>query len=197
MSENEGEGRVIRLRLRRPEAEKMVEDLAHAPRDFDALFPKQYYAYQMKLAGHDWPHIAAKLGYNTAWAAESAVRRWLYKTNEKQSKQWAVTKEKMHADAVAAECDRLDMLQAAYWEDAVKGDLPSANYVLRVIQQRAKLLGLEATTTAQVTTQLNTLVVGGSESEYVAALVKARDRLGPALGPKIIEGSNDDQGVMD
>ena len=187
---------MIRFRLRRPEMVERAEGLSAIPNSFDALFPKPYYAYQLRLAGHDWPHIAAKLNYRSGPNAEDAVRKWLYRTNEARQKEWAVTKDQMHTDAINSECDRLDALQAAYWQDAIEGDIPSANFVLKVIAQRAKLLGLE-TQAAQVTHQLNTLVVGGTESEYVAALLKARDSLGPAASPKVIDGSNDDRGVVD
>jgi hypothetical protein len=42
------------------------------------------------------------------------------------------------------EMDRLDILQRTYWGPAVNGNLRAADYVLRVIDKRAKLLGLDA-----------------------------------------------------
>jgi hypothetical protein len=139
--------------------------------------------------------VARKLRYRSPHEAERDVRKWLYNTNEKRSKDWTVSREKMHADAVNAECDRLDALQASYWAEALGGHVASAMVVLKIIAQRARLLGLE-TATPNVTANLNTLVVGGSEQEYIAALARAQASLGPAKNPRVIE-ANDDPGVVD
>ena len=80
----------------------------------------------------------------------------------------------LRAGAVRLDLDRLDMLMASYWDEAVGGDLNSANFVLRVIAQRAKYIAPESTSVA-VTNQFATLVVGGSEEEYVGALMRARE----------------------
>ena len=40
------------------------------------------------------------------------------------------------------EVDRLDALQVAIWDDAMKGDLAAVKAVLRLVHLRAKILGL-------------------------------------------------------
>lgn len=40
--------------------------------------------------------------------------------------------------------ERLNALQAAYWEAALSGNLEAADRVLRIIDRRARLLGLDA-----------------------------------------------------
>jgi hypothetical protein len=40
------------------------------------------------------------------------------------------------------EIDRLDVLQAALWPQAMAGDTAAACVVLRIIEQRTRLLGL-------------------------------------------------------
>jgi hypothetical protein len=171
--------RVLRLVLRRPDAEAQVEELAAIPDGFDKIFTKPYYAHQLRLAGHDWVWIAAKIGYKTPYTAEAAVRRWL--TKKVEGKHLPNTRAMLQAEAVKLDLDRLDRLMAAYWDEAIGGDLDSAKYVLQVIAQRAKHLAPDnAGGVAAVTAQFNTLVVGGSETEYVGALLRARDSLGPA-----------------
>lgn len=190
------EPRKIRLVLRHPEAVDQVADLAHIPRAFDKLFNKPYYAHQLRLAGYDWFQVAHKLDYSSAYSAEMAVYKWLRKTAD-DSKDLSRTKEQLRAEAVTQELARLDRLQATYWQDAIEGDIPSATFVLRVIAQRARLLGLEQTVNAEIVNQVNTLVVGGDESSYVSALMRARDSLGPILGPAhntVID--SDDQPVV-
>lgn len=47
------------------------------------------------------------------------------------------------ADMRQMECQRLDLLQNANWAAAMKGDIPAGNLVLKIIDRRAKLFGLD------------------------------------------------------
>lgn len=181
MAEHDDTTRVVRLVLRNPSAEHQVEDLSATPKAFDTLFPKPYYAHQMRLAGHDWARIAHKLKYSSANTAQTSVRNWLTRVSEQG--EFPNTRETIRAEAMALDLERLDRLQAAYWDNAVEGDLPAAQFCLRVIAQRANLVQPgSAVATATVTN--NTLVVGGTEAQYVASLMKARDAIaGPAARP--------------
>jgi hypothetical protein len=71
------------------------------------------------------------------------------------------------------ELDRLDILQRTYWQPAVNGNLRAADYVLRVIDKRAKLLGLDA----PLKVQAEVVTYDGSdldaEVERVARLIEA------------------------
>ena len=71
------------------------------------------------------------------------------------------------------ELDRLDNLQRTYWQPAVNGNLRAADYVLRVIDKRAKLLGLDA----PLKVQAEVVTYDGSnldaEVERVARLIEA------------------------
>ena len=51
------------------------------------------------------------------------------------------------------EVERLDRLQRAVWADAVKGDLPSVDRAVRIIDRRAKMLGLDAPQQVEVSGQ--------------------------------------------
>ncbi|HZT80708.1 MAG TPA: hypothetical protein VFA26_10815 [Gemmataceae bacterium] len=48
------------------------------------------------------------------------------------------------AELIELEKERLDTLQAAYWPDALAGDVQAAHVVLACTAQRRKLLGLDA-----------------------------------------------------
>jgi len=71
------------------------------------------------------------------------------------------------------ELDRLDNLQRTYWQPAVNGNLRAADFVLRVIDKRSKLLGLDA----PMKVQAEVVTYDGSdldrEVERVARLIEA------------------------
>jgi len=69
---------------------------------------------------------------------------------------------------LAMEVDRLDELQSAVWQDAINGDRQAVETALKIIQARAKVLGLDNMPTSTITN--NTIVVAGTSEEYVAAL---------------------------
>jgi hypothetical protein len=68
------------------------------------------------------------------------------------------------------EVERLDTLQRAVWQDAIGGDIKAVETALRIIQARAKVLGLDNMPVNTVTN--NTIVVAGTPEEYVSALRK-------------------------
>jgi hypothetical protein len=67
----------------------------------------------------------------------------------------------------------LDNLQRTYWQPAVNGNLRAADFVLRVIDKRAKLLGLDA----PLKVQAEVVTYDGSdldrEVERVARIIEA------------------------
>ena len=70
--------------------------------------------------------------------------------------------------ALGQEVMRLDRLQAALWEQAMLGDPKSVDSVVKIIQTRAKITGLEQADPI-VNKQL-VLVMGDKEEDYIAAL---------------------------
>jgi hypothetical protein len=51
--------------------------------------------------------------------------------------------------ALYMELERLDELQQVYWEPAVQGNMRAGEFVLRIMDRRAKFLGLDAPTKIQ------------------------------------------------
>ena len=56
------------------------------------------------------------------------------------------------------EVDRLDALQAALWPTALAGDTAAATIVLRIIEQRARVLGMGAGSLKETRTRLPSTV---------------------------------------
>lgn len=92
-------------------------------------------AITLRIAGMDWQSIADRLGYNSRGAACQDVARALEANLAEQSQAADTLRE--------VESLRLDRLQAAAWPSAVKGDLKAIETVLKVIDRRVKLQGLD------------------------------------------------------
>lgn len=92
-------------------------------------------ALQLRLAGVQYQTIADTLGYADRAAACKDITRALdMHTREAQQS----------ADTLrTAEVMRLDTLQESLWSAALDGDVKSVDVVLKVIDRRIKLLGLD------------------------------------------------------
>jgi hypothetical protein len=88
-------------------------------------------AVELAINGACYGAIAAEVGYSHRGTAYKAVHKALAER---------VTE---GVDELRRlELDRLDVLQAALWPQAMAGDTAAACVVLRIIERRAKLLGL-------------------------------------------------------
>lgn len=78
---------------------------------------------------------------------EQAAKRAGYATRSGAYKGFWKAVDGRQADAVdehrMLEVQRLDALQVAVWDKAVAGDVKAVNAVLRIIEQRSRLLGLD------------------------------------------------------
>ncbi|WP_149264284.1 hypothetical protein [Actinomadura sp. K4S16] len=120
-------------------------------------------AIQLRLAGVDWDTIAEQLGYRGGrGAACKDVARALQERRADLDK----TAEELRAVEVA----RLDRLQAAAWGLAVQGEPASLNAVLRIIDRRIRLLGLDAPRRTEVTVQQ----IDSRDAELIEMINEAR-----------------------
>lgn len=90
---------------------------------------------KLRIAGASFPEIARQLGISVTWAWEScrnAILRTLQEPAEEVRK---------------LEAERLDRLMLAQWQLAVAGDKDAAQMAIKIMERRAKLLGLDAPTT--------------------------------------------------
>lgn len=67
------------------------------------------------------------------------------------------------------EMERLDIAQSAIWNNVLRGDIPAINTLLKIMERRARLLGLDSPTKAQI--EVTTYDTGTIDSE-VARLIR-------------------------
>lgn len=147
-------------------------------------------AFELRQAGKSWWAIAEELGI-TEGAARVSVDRAVRMVSEMVS-------DHAKRSLLVTEISRLDALQTAYWGDATQWrtvhetgpdgedrerreppNMRAAEFVLKVIAQRSKLLGLDDMSHAAVSHQ--TVIVAGTSEEYIAALRSVAE-------PRTIEG---------
>lgn len=113
-------------------------------------------AVELASRGYSYQAIAHELGYGHRASAYRAVQQEL---------------ERVPAEAVAeyrrVVLERLNLLQAALWERAMKGDESAVNSVLKVIQLQIRVLGLDRPD-SMPRAEVPTVVVSYDELKYWA-----------------------------
>lgn len=132
--------------------------------------------HELRLSGMSWAAIARECGHARAQAAHDTRERYLQRAALEMSRS-------SRAQALAEEVDRLDALQAPYWQPALDGDVKSAELVLKVILARAKLLGLGEFDGSVAVAR--TVVVTGDSEQYVATLKQLIS--GDAVDAEVVE----------
>ncbi|MFB6805474.1 hypothetical protein [Streptomyces sp. NPDC056387] len=101
-------------------------------------------AIRMKIDGHTYEEIAKALGYSSKGSACCDVRRALEKH---------VVEEGLAVEAWRElELARLDVLQKAIWPEAMDGSPRAIETALKILDRRAKLLGLDSAIKLEVLT---------------------------------------------
>lgn len=106
--------------------------MANQQRELDAL-DKQVQALELRKAGVRYSDIAEKLGYKSASGAFAAVRSALIKTLREPADELRTL-----------ELERLDALWLTYYPMAKRGDRQAMDRCIKIMERRAKLLGLDA-----------------------------------------------------
>lgn len=96
------------------------------------VIEKERKALELRRAGITYDVIAERTGYSDRSAARKAVQRALKRTLAGPAKELR-----------DLEADRLDRLQAGLWAEAAKGHLGSVDRILKIMDRRARLLGLD------------------------------------------------------
>jgi AraC-like DNA-binding protein len=92
---------------------------------------------QLRLSGHSYDEIAQYLGLSKR-RVQRIVERELSRSFREPTEL-----------LLQLELDRLDALQRAYWDAAIAGDGEAADRVLRIMDRRARYLGLDRQDTVQ------------------------------------------------
>ena len=93
---------------------------------------KQRKAVELRLAGANYYQIAQALGYSGHTGARHAVQRGLT---------LAITEPA--AEVLQQELARLDRLMSGLWTQAVQGNMLAVDRILKIMDRRAKYLGLD------------------------------------------------------
>lgn len=148
------------------------------PAKFQKNGMRAYQGAQMRLEGADWFSVASTLGFKSARSAMKEVMEYVQTFHDVDPKEIAM--------AIPIEVARLDALQAAHWQAALAGDLPSGRFVLDIIKLRASMLGVSVPTTK--VNQQNTIVsIGGKETDYITALVQLREAADNVVDGEVLE----------
>ena len=115
---------------------------------------------KLRRVGLTFDMIATQLGYSHASGAHKAYAN--------------ACKRIIAADVIeirAVECDRLDIAQTAIWSKVLGGDSQAINNLIRIMERRARLLGLDMPTRTQI--EVGTLGSDSIDSEVarLAALL--------------------------
>lgn len=109
-----------------------------------ANLERQTKAVALRLAGLDFANIAQQLGYSNRAAAVADVQDAISARVEDGTRSIDELRE--------VELLRLDRLQSAAWAKALSGDNKSIELVLKILDRRCKLLGLDAPAQVEVVT---------------------------------------------
>src|SRR5678815_4126889 len=118
-------------------------------------------AYELRVQGKSFTQIAEILGISNS----DDIHRLFA---ERYAFDAGYLTELDRKSILAMELIRLDALQAAVWDSAMMGDPKSVDSALRVIQTRAKIVGLEQVD--PVVSKNLVLVMGEEEQEYIDQL---------------------------
>jgi hypothetical protein len=144
-----------------------------SPRKDDPdVIDKERQVVELRRAGATYEECARAVGYATAQGAYLAYHRALKRTLLDAG-----------ADEMRnVESDRLERLQRAAWPNAMAGETQAINAVIRIMERRARLLGLDAPSKLQV--EATVYDTGTIESE-VAKL------------QRLISADSSEQGLLD
>ena len=118
-------------------------------------------AYRLRCKGSTWEEVARACHFRNGNVAASEVRIMLTKMQVRMDNESRV-------EILNMEMDRLDSLQAAVWDQAMDGDYKAVDTVLKVMNHRAKLLGLDEAQPTNVTN--TTILVSRDDERFVTQL---------------------------
>lgn len=93
-------------------------------------------AIELRIAGYTLPYIAEHAGYSNPNNAARAIRNKLeiHKVDDAE----------LVAELRRVDLERLEQITSAIWAKATAGDLKSIDRVVRIMERRAALMGLDA-----------------------------------------------------
>lgn len=130
------------------------------------LYEPALQVYHLKMAGFSFEAIASKLEIKRTEAIQ------LY--NDFKVQRAATLSPDERRASLILQRDRLEDLQSSYYGEAIAGNIKAAEFVLKLIQEQAKLEHLYDADGTDAQQVANILVVGGSQEEFIRALNTGR-----------------------
>lgn len=127
------------------------------------LLEQEAKVIELRRSGATWSVIAERVGYAGPSGAYKAYQRAAERMIRPNLEELRDT-----------ELDRLDRLQLGLWGKAIQGDVRAVDSVLRIIDRRARLLGLDAPSQVNLKAEVNTYDANSIDSE-VARLIQILD----------------------
>ena len=148
------------LVFRNPSGEPVI-----VPDDVATAGERAYRAYKAHLSGKSWQEIAVEEQYPSAEAVSYDVKRYM---DEARS----LVVHHSARSMLELEVARMDALQSFAWPQAERGHVPSMAFVLAVIKERARLVGLDPEQMNEGD-KTNTVVVPKDSDGFISAMQRA------------------------
>lgn len=113
-------------------------------------------ALELRMEGKTFEAIALEAGYNSKQAAYDAVKRSLD----------AITREPAQ-DLIRLDLERLDVLWQIQYLNAQGGDVQAMAACMKIMERRARLLGLDAPVKQEVAATVTTKALPTSIDEFI------------------------------
>ena len=113
-------------------------------------------ALELRMEGKTFEAIAVEAGYNSKQAAYDAVKRALD----------SITREPAQ-ELIKLDLERLDVLWQIQYLTAQSGDVQAMAACMKIMERRAKLLGLDAPVKQEVVAEVTTKELPTSIDEFI------------------------------
>ena len=153
------------------EAEQKITEVAEPTSEEKAaeLEAKEAKVLELRRAGFTFQRIAEEVGYATPSGAQRALERIMTRNIPQAPEEFRWQ-----------ELDRLDRMQVALWPRAMKGDDRAIGTIIRLMERRARLVGIDAPQRiqAEVVNYDGTRDIDG-DIERIVNLIRGVDRSEP------------------
>jgi hypothetical protein len=166
------------------EAEQKITEVAEPTPEEKAaeLEAKEAKVLELRRAGFTFQRIAEEVGYATPSGAQRALERIMTRNIPQAPEEFRWQ-----------ELDRLDRMQVALWPRAMKGDDRAIGTIIRLMERRARLVGIDAPQRiqAEVVNYDGTRDIDG-DIERIVNLIRGVDRGEPLE----VEGGTSESGTV-
>ncbi len=166
------------------EVEQNITEVAEPTPEEKAaeLEAKEAKVLELRRAGFTFQRIAEEVGYATPSGAQRALERIMTRNLPQAPEEFRWQ-----------ELDRLDRMQVALWPRAMKGDDRAIGTIIRLMERRARLVGIDAPQRiqAEVVNYDGTRDIDG-DIERIVNLIRGVDRSEPLE----VEGGTGESGTV-